>query len=207
MQQAIKKILFFSLFGIFQFSFAVNLNASETDNVSFLTNQVSGEHLIKTVSSEKDNHQTATTVTFQSRWEVYELLFGTLMAIIGLIAVSLALYRWNAKDLSLISFGVFCFIYGARTRAIQHLVDAPIIFWAYWPWLLTYLVPATAYIFLEQFFGKGWKSTIRRIWQIQIVFGIVAASVDLLLRSPGAAMVANNVMATVGILVVGINVF
>ncbi|UCF94004.1 MAG: SpoIIE family protein phosphatase [Desulfobacterales bacterium] len=129
------------------------------------------------------------------------------MVIIGLVAVALALYRWKAKDLSLISFGIFCFFYGARTRAFQFLVDAPLVFWAYSGWLLTYLTPVPAYIFFEQFIGKGWKSSIRRIWQIQIVFVIVAASADLFLRSPGAAMVANNVMATVGILVLGVNLF
>ena len=128
MRHSIKKCLFFPLLGLFLFSFPVHLYASETDNANFLAGQVSGEYLAKSVLSQKDNHQTATTVTFQSRWEVYELLFGTLMAIIGLIAVALALYRWNANDLSLFSFGVFCFFYGARTRAIQFLVDGRLYF-------------------------------------------------------------------------------
>ena len=146
-------------------------------------------------------------IAFQSRWEIYEVLFGTQMVIVGLVAVGLAVYRWKAKDLSLISFGIFCFLYGARTRAFQFLVDAPLIFWAYWQWFLTYLTPVPAYIFFEQFVGKGWKSSLRRIWQLQIVFVIMAALTDLFLRSPGAAMVANNVMAIVGVLVVGINMF
>jgi hypothetical protein len=146
-------------------------------------------------------------IGFQSRWEIYEVLFGTHMVIVGLVAVGLALYRWKANDLSLISFGLFCFFYGARTRAFQFLVDAPLIFWAYWQWFLTYFTPVPAYIFLEQFIGKGWKSSMRRIWQLQIVFAIMAALTDLFLRSPAAAMVANNVMAIVGVLVVGINLF
>ena len=58
---------------------------------------------------------------------------------------------------------------------------------------------------IEQFIGKGWKSSIRRLWQIQIFFVIVAVSMGLILRSPGAALVANNVMSIVGILVVVIN--
>ena len=127
------------------------------------------------------------------------------MMIIGLVAVALALYRWKPNDLSLISFGVFCFIYGARSSAIQFLVDAPLIFWSYWRWFLSYLTPLPVWIFFEQFIGKGWKSSIRRIWQIQIIFVIVAVSVGLILRSPGAAKEANNVMSIVGILVVGIN--
>jgi len=123
------------------------------------------------------------------------------------VAVALALYRWKANDLSLISFGIFCFFYGARSSAVQFLVDAPLIFWGYWRWFLTYLTPVPVWIFFEQFIGKGWKSSIRRIWQIQIIFAIVAVSVGLILRSPGAAKEANNVMSIVGILVVGFNLF
>ena len=116
MQHSIEKFLFFSLFGILLFSFPADLNASETNNANFLTSQVKGEHLTETVASEKDDHQTSTTVTFQSRWEIYELLFGTFMAVIGLIATVLALYRWKANDLSLISFGIFCFFYFKEKR-------------------------------------------------------------------------------------------
>jgi serine phosphatase RsbU (regulator of sigma subunit) len=129
------------------------------------------------------------------------------MIIIGLVAVTLAFYRWTPHDLSLVSFGIFCFLYGARSSAIQFLVDAPFIFWEYWRWFLTYLTPVPVWIFFEQIIGKGWKSSIRRVWQIQIVFVVAAVSAGIILRSPGAAMVANNVMAIVGILVVGSNLF
>ena len=119
--------------------------------------------------------------------------------------MALALYRWKPNDLSLISFGVFCFFYGARSNAIQFLLDSHLMFWLYWRWFISYLTPVPVWIFFEQIIGKGWKSSIRRIWQIQIIFVIVAVSVGLILRSPGAAKEANNVMSIIGILVVGIN--
>jgi serine phosphatase RsbU (regulator of sigma subunit) len=207
MQPSIEKFLFFSLLGFFLFSLPVYIIASETDDGCLLISQISGEHKNAHTSSEQNNQRSTSKITIQSRWDIYQLLFGIIMAIIGLLAVALGLYRWKAIDLSLIAFGIFCFVYGARTRAFQFLVDAPLIFWAYWQWFLTYLTPVPAYIFFEQFIGKGWKSSIRRIWQIQIIFVIVAVSVGIILRSPGAAMVANNVMAIVGILVIGINLF
>jgi len=197
MQHSIEKFLFLTLLGIFLFSFPGYLIASENADDRLLTSQASGEH--------NPAQQTASNVTFQSKRDISVLLFGINMAAIGLLAVALSLYRWKANDLSLISFGVFCFIYGARSGAFQYLVDAPLVFWAYWRWFLTYLTPVPVWIFFEQFIGKGWKSSIRRLWQIQIVFVIVAVSVGLILRSPGAAMVANNVMSIVGILVVAIN--
>jgi serine phosphatase RsbU (regulator of sigma subunit) len=205
MQHSIEKFLFFMLLGIFLFSFPVYLIASETADDRLLISQTSGEHKKEQTSSGPKNQLTASNATFQSQMDISVLLFGINMAIIGLLAVALALYRWKANDLSLISFGVFCFIYGARSGAFQYLVDAPLEFWAYWRWFLTYLTPVPVWIFFEQFIGKGWKSSIRRLWQIQIIFVIAAVSVGLILRSPGAAMVANNVMSIVGILVVVIN--
>ncbi len=86
-----------------------------------------------------------------------EFLFGSFLLFIGLTTIVLSLFRWKANDLSLISFGAFCFVYGARTNALQ-------------------------------FLGKGWKSSVRRLWQIQIVFSIIAIAVSGYLQDPAAAM-------------------
>ena len=207
MQDTIKNFLVFSLLGIFLFSVPVDLNASENDHSGLPTRLVAGNYFIEKVSSEQNTHQTPTTVTFKSRWDIYEVFFGIFMITVGLVAVAIALYRWKATDLSLILFGIFCFIYGARSSAIEFLVGAPLVFIDYWRWFLTYLTPLPVWLFFEQFAGKGWKSSIRRIWQIQIIFVIVAVSVGLILRSPAAAREANNVMSIAGILVVGLNLF
>jgi serine phosphatase RsbU (regulator of sigma subunit) len=207
MLHSIEKFLFLTFFGIFLFSFPAYLIAFDTPDDSLLLSPANDEIHMHQAPSGAKNLNTTTKITFQSRWDIYGLLFGIIMTIIGLVAVALALSRWKANDLSLVSFGAFCFIYGARSGAFQYLVDAPLIFWEYWRWFLTYLTPVPVWIFFEQFIGRGWKSSIRWIWQIQIIFVIVAVSVGIILRSPGAAMVANNVMSIVGILVVGSNLF
>ena len=205
MLHSLTKFFFIFLFGIFFYTFLDNLIASETDHSGILTSQVKGGHLIERVSTQQNNYQIFPTVSFDSRSEVYEMILGTFMIILGFFGLALALYRWNPKDLSLIAFGTFCFIYGARSSAIEFLLDTTHIFWVYWRWFLMYLTPVPVWIFFEQIMGKGWKSSIRRLWQIQIVFVIVAISVGLILRSPGAAKEANNVIVTMGLLVVGIN--
>jgi sigma-B regulation protein RsbU (phosphoserine phosphatase) len=208
MQQAIEKFLIISFLGIFLLSFPIYLNASEIAGARLLLSQATGDPKYGRTASESNNPASASPLSLKSQKDIYELFFGLNLASLGLVAVALALYRWKTDDLSLISFGIFCFLYGARTRAFQFLVvAAPPIFWDYSEWLLTYLIPLPAWIFFEQYIGKGWKSSIRRIWQIQIVFIIVAVSADLFLRSPGTAMVGNNVMAIAGMLVVGINLF
>ena len=66
------------------------------------------------------------------RWDVYEIFVGTFLSIIGLAAIALALFRWKSKDLSLISFGILCFLNGARTSAVIFFFDISnfdIFFW------------------------------------------------------------------------------
>ena len=56
---------------------------------------------------------------FNRRLDVYEFIVGILLISLGLIAIVLGCLRWKTKNLFLISFGVFCFLYGARTNAFQ----------------------------------------------------------------------------------------
>ena len=141
------------------------------------------------------------------RSDLIEVLFGSFLLFIGLATIVLSLFRWKANDLSLIFFGSFCFLYGARTSALKFLLEMPLPWWSYTHWFITYLVPIPAWLFVEQFLGKGWKSSIRRLLQIQIVFSISAISVSGYLHDPAAAMIANNIMAIIGILVVLANLF
>jgi sigma-B regulation protein RsbU (phosphoserine phosphatase) len=142
-----------------------------------------------------------------SRLYLLEFLFGSFLLFIGLATIVLYLFRWKADDLSLIFFGVFCFVYGARTSALRLIFDIPLPFWNYANWFITYLVPIPAWLFVEQFLGKGWKSSIRRLWQIQIAFSIIAIAVSGYSHDPAAAMVGNNIMVIIGILVVLANLF
>ena len=141
------------------------------------------------------------------RSDLVEFLFGSFLLFIGLTIIALSLFRWKANDLSLIFFGAFCFLYGARTIALKFLFEIPLPVWSYTHWFITYLVPVPAWLFAEQFLGKGWKFSIRRLWQIQIAFSVFAIAVSGYLHDPGAAGVANNIMAIIGILVVLANFF
>ena len=93
MQHSFEKFLFFSLLGIFALSIPVYLNASETDELGLLISQVSGEHKNEQTSSGPNSPFTASNVTIKSCWDIYELLFGINIAILGLLAAALALYR------------------------------------------------------------------------------------------------------------------
>jgi hypothetical protein len=141
------------------------------------------------------------------RWDVYEILVGAVLVIVGLVTIVLAVFRWKSNDLSLISFGILCFLFGARYNALQFLFNAPTWFWNYWISSITYIVPVAAYVFMEQLIGKGWKSSIRLMIYVSIVFAMAAISTGIALNEPWTAWQANNYYAILTVLVVLVNMF
>jgi sigma-B regulation protein RsbU (phosphoserine phosphatase) len=195
-----KLCVFVILINFFCFPSTQHATENTTNGQIVLTRSVTPAEQLPINPQRKDSVDLA-------RQDIYEIIFGTLLSIIGLALIALSLLRWKANDLSLISFGMLCFLYGARTRAFEFLFDIPLPVWSYMAWFITYLVPIPAWFFSEQFLGKGWKSSIRRLWQIQIVFSITAILVGVYLQKPHAAWTANNIMVIIGIVVVLSNFF
>jgi serine phosphatase RsbU (regulator of sigma subunit) len=145
--------------------------------------------------------------SFNRRLEGYEFIVGVLFTSLGLIAIVLACLRWKRKDLLLLSFGAFCLLWGARTNLFQFLLEPTARSWAYARWAVIYLVPVPGFIFAEQLLGKGWKSSIRRLWQIAILFAIVNIAVGIFSAKPWAAATANNILAITGMVIIIFNMF
>jgi serine phosphatase RsbU (regulator of sigma subunit) len=223
MQSIINKILLFLILGILIDFSASSLTLFKADNVLFdsysvIAAETPGDN--KDISPESDTssdlkmsgeqdfrEQKWHLLKGKLRWDIYEILVGTCLSIIGFAAISLALFRWKSDDLSLISFGVFCFLYGARTSAVIFFFDASPWFWDYCISSITYIVPVSAYVFVEQILGKGWKSSIRLLIYVSIGFAIAAISVGIALKAPWTAMLANNFFAILGMLVILVNMF
>jgi sigma-B regulation protein RsbU (phosphoserine phosphatase) len=185
-----------------------SVNAAETPGNNKEISSKSGDLLyLETPEQQNFIKQKWQLLKGKLQWDIYEILVGTFLSIIGLAAITLALFRWIPNDLSLISFGMFCFLYGARTNAFQFFFDATPLFWGYWKSSITYIVPVTGYVFFEQIMGKGWKSSIRLMIYVSIVFAIAAISVGIALKAPYTAMLANSFFAIVVILVILVNLF
>ena len=180
--------------------FAQHATAHITNSPIVLTGAVTSEDLSVATPQGQRTRDLA-------RWDIYEIIYGSFLSVIGLVLIALSLLRWKRIDLSLVSFGILCFLYGARTRAFQFLFDIPLLPWTYMFWFITYLIPIPAWIFAEQFLGKGWKSTIRRLLQFQIVFSIAAILLSAFQKSPYAAMDGNNIIVIIGLLIVVANLF
>ena len=203
-----KKIILVSLLGVILPIICVYIN------VIFLS---SNGHSIKLFApayaadfktAGDQNYSTSPELpTFNRRLDVYEFIVGIFVSGLGLAALVLAFLRRKTKNLFLISFGVFCFLYGARTNAFHFLFEASQRFWDYERWFITYLVPIPAFLLIEQIFGRGWKSSIRRVWQAAIVFAVASIAVAIYLRNPSAAYAANSILVIAGMAIVMVNLF
>jgi hypothetical protein len=225
MQSLLKKTLPFLIVGILVELSASSLSLFEAnyllfDSHSVIAAETPGEDRDITSESGTPTNLEMTTqqafaeqrkkwqqLTGEFRWDIYEILVGTIFSIVGLAAVTLALLRWRPNDLSLLSFGMLCFLNGVRLNAFQFFFNVSPRFWYYWESSITYIIPVFVYLFMEQLLGKGWKSSIRLMIYVSIVFAIAAISVGIALKAPYAAMQVNRFFAILIIIVIFVNMF
>jgi serine phosphatase RsbU (regulator of sigma subunit) len=115
--------------------------------------------------------------------DLADLALGFILITIGAAGALMAIGYWTSSGVTLLSFGVFAALYGVRL-----LLTTPILVpvlgispdgqalvnlgFGYW-------LPIPGLIFLEQLRGPGWRSSIRRLWQIWIGLAVVFTGYDL----------------------------
>lgn len=139
----------------------------------------------------------------QLRQDLPALILAAALVVIGLGAAALAVFHRSAQGAELFAFGAFSFLYGVRlvawTPVARLMLDIPPGSWDYVEAVITYFLPVAVFFFLEPFFGNvGW---VHWLWRAQLAFAIVATAVDIVTRTPHAAMVPYRVLITIWFLV------
>jgi sigma-B regulation protein RsbU (phosphoserine phosphatase) len=128
------------------------------------------------------------------------LLFG----LGGAAVLAWALHRAHREPV-LLFFGLWCALYGGRLIVEQPtLVDA--FGWAgrtalYVQAIVTYIINVPIGLFLESLIGRGYRNSVRRIWQLLAAYAVAATVTDLLLQQPRAAMPVNSPLVLIAVLV------
>jgi len=139
------------------------------------------------------------------------IVSGLIILFIGCTGIVISFFFRKAGDLALVSFGALCVVYGMRllslSSTMQLLFDASPVFWRQFEAFCTYIVNIPAFFFFEQILGRGWKSSIRRLWQIWLVYAVAAILIDATLGIPRAATAPNNALVILGILIVLAHLF
>lgn len=127
------------------------------------------------------------------------LVFGVILAAIGLSATVLYFFPRKNRDVVVISFGMFTLLYGigllAETQTIPMLTDISSTVWAHLTFAVAYLIPVPFLIFFLHTIGHGWHRLA--LWAIRAQVGLasLAILVDLVHGVPGKMASANHILA------------
>ncbi|MBI2840830.1 MAG: PP2C family protein-serine/threonine phosphatase [Acidobacteria bacterium] len=139
------------------------------------------------------------------RSDMVAVLVGFLLGVLGLFSIIVAAVRWRSGDLSMVSFGSFCLLYGVRLMAgaatLRVIVGGSAATYVYLGAIITYVAPVPFAIFAQEFIGRGWRSSVRRMVQIAVAYAVLSVTVVIASRDPSLPMVANNPLVVAAIMV------
>ena len=116
------------------------------------------------------------------------LILGSIIAGIGLAAVVVQLSRWRSGERVLLWFGLFAGPYGLRLLAntipFQMAFGEPQRFWPFVGRLVDFATMVPALLLFEDFYGKGWRSSVRWLIGVYVVFATIGFASIVIQRRP-----------------------
>ena len=145
------------------------------------------------------------------RGEIPGVAIGFMLLGLGLAAGVAALARRRTADLALVSFSTLCTLYAVRLLcdidALEALYDLPPELWRRVITVLTYLMPVPAFFFIERVIGPGWRSSMRRMWQLNTGLAAVAIPLEIAGVGQGALLGPYRLLVILSLLVTVANLF
>ncbi len=138
--------------------------------------------------------------------DIGQLILGSLIGTLGLLALVISISRHRYADPLLASFGAFTLLWGVRFCFSTPLVSALGVsrLGAYWAAAtITYLINVPAWVFFWRLIGRGWRSTIYWGVRVMAVFAVVGILSDLVQQRPATLQTANNLLVIAGIASIG----
>jgi sigma-B regulation protein RsbU (phosphoserine phosphatase) len=140
-----------------------------------------------------------------SRIELAAVFIGVTLLALGVVSTAAATLRLRRGSITLLMFGLWCGLYGARLLALQPAVRSAIAGtpgqWARFVTIVTYTINVPITIFVASLMGVGWRHSIRWLVAAVSAFAVVAVAMDLVTGVAGSANQANAwvVLATIAI--------
>jgi hypothetical protein len=135
------------------------------------------------------------------------IFIGSTLLALGFASILATALRLRQGSLTLLTFGVWSVLYGARVLAEQPPVRAVIggspLVWQYVDALITYVINVPITFFVGSLLGAGWRGSIRWVAAVAIAYAVVAATIDLVTGVPGTAMRPNS-WIVLGCILVGL---
>jgi phosphoserine phosphatase RsbU/P len=122
---------------------------------------------------------------------------GFFLSSVGFILIVISLFRLRSKDLSLLNFGLFCFLNGIRwlveIPTMKVLVGFPFTF-PYFHGLLTYAIVIPFSALLVDLFGRGLYDSMLWVFRSTLVYAVAAMGYDLFRSEPLSDVAINAIV-------------
>jgi len=122
------------------------------------------------------------------------VLIAELILAMGVVAICLSPRRGPWLGRTAFWFGITACMYGMRLASQSRLVQpfGPEAFWRHLDATVTYLIIVPIGLFVDSLFGPGWKSLLRRVWQVGLGYALGSIAWDAAHHQPGAALWLNR---------------
>jgi sigma-B regulation protein RsbU (phosphoserine phosphatase) len=129
------------------------------------------------------------------------IALGFVLATVGLTAIVLSAAYWRAAGVALMSFGFLTWLYGLRlligVDALEPLFGLSPRAAAFATAFLLYVLPVPGLLYAEQIRGRGWRSSLRRLWQIGLLLAAILIAYDAGAGRPWASLPIYRVYVTI----------
>jgi sigma-B regulation protein RsbU (phosphoserine phosphatase) len=116
------------------------------------------------------------------------VILGSIIAAIGVAALVVHLSRWRSSERVLLWFGLFAGPYGLRllanTTLFQMAFGEPQSLWPFINKFVEFATLVPALLLFEDFYGRGWRSSVRWLIWAYLVFATVAFTSIVIQRRP-----------------------
>ena len=116
------------------------------------------------------------------------MILGSIVTAIGVAALVVHLSRGKSRERVLLWFGLFAGPYGLRlltnTIQFQMAFGKPLRFWPFVSRFIEFATIVPALLLFEDFYGKGWRSSVRWLMWAYVVFATIAFANILVHRRP-----------------------
>ena len=122
------------------------------------------------------------------------IALGFVLFTLGAASVLLAAAYWRVAGLKLMSFGLLASLYGMRiltgVPALVPLFGMPDRSMLFTTAFIVYALPVVGLVYAEQVRGRGWRSSLRRLWQAGLVLVTIFIVYDAVSGRPYASLPA-----------------
>jgi hypothetical protein len=129
----------------------------------------------------------------QEGWSVLATIaLGFVLGTVGATSLVLSAAYWRAAGVTLLSFGLLTSLYGVRlligVDTLEPLFGVSRRSLTFATAFIIYALPVPGLVYAEQIRGRGWRSSLRRLWQASLLAAVAFIAYDTMAGAPWASL-------------------